>query len=234
MAPKNDLNRMVMLRHTYSTLNSYSSQSTNYQGQAFMELRMVPSYQKVMKRLLDVVIALTGLLVLFPLLIYIAVKIKLDSSGPVFYFQERVGLYGTPFFIFKFRSMYDGAEMNGPALSFDNDKRITKWGYTIRKWKLDELPQLLNILFGDMSLVGPRPERKYYIDKVSERYPYCKYLQQVKPGLTSLGMIQFGYAENIEQIITRMKFDIAYVANYSLVVDFRIMYHTLRYVMMPK
>lgn len=184
-------------------------------------------WQKVIKRLLDVVIASGSLVMLFPLLIYIAIKIKLDSTGPIFYFQKRIGLNGVPFVIFKFRSMYEHSEMKGPALSFAGDKRITRWGSTIRKWKLDELPQLLNILMGDMSLVGPRPERRYYVDKVSEIYPYFRYLHQVKPGLTSLGMIEFGYAQNVEQIIKRMEYDIAYLESYSLYLDFKIIYYTL-------
>lgn len=215
-----------MLRNTYPVIY-LSNLVFGFQHQTGIEIQAVPLWQKIIKRLLDIVIASGGLILLFPLLIYIAIKIKLDSAGPVFYFQERIGLHGIPFVIFKFRSMYENSEMNGPALSSVNDKRITKWGNTIRKWKLDELPQLLNVIIGDMSLVGPRPERKYYVDKVSEIHPYFKYLHQVKPGLTSLGMIKFGYAQNVEQIIKRMKYDMAYLESYSLYLDFRIIYYTL-------
>jgi len=184
-------------------------------------------WQKNIKRAVDIVAALSGLICLFPLMIYVAIRVKLDSRGPVFYFQERLGFKGVPFIIYKFRSMVEGAEQNGPTLSFVNDNRVTNWGRTMRTWKLDELPQLFNVLIGTMSLVGPRPERKYYIDIVSPIYPYFDYLHQVKPGLTSLGMIKFGYARNVAQIIQRMKYDVEYVERYSLLLDFKILYYTL-------
>ena len=189
---------------------------------------LLPDWQKVCKRVIDTTIAGICLLLLSPVYLLALIKVRLSSPGPIFYKQERIGLFGRPFNIYKFRSMYMNAEEGGPALSSDDDKRITKWGKFMRKWRIDELPQFYNILKGDMSLVGPRPERKFFIDKIIPSHPHYKYLHRVKPGLTSWGMVQYGYAENVEQMIERMKYDLLYIENCSIALDIKISIYTVK------
>jgi len=189
---------------------------------------LLPDWQKVCKRVLDFTISGLCLLLLSPVYLFAALKVRLSSPGPIFYKQERIGLFGQPFCIYKFRSMYLNAEEGGPALSSDEDQRITKWGKIMRKWRIDELPQFYNILKGDMSLVGPRPERKFFIDKITPSHPHYKYLHRVKPGLTSWGMVQYGYAENIDQMIDRMKYDLLYIENCSIALDIKISLYTIK------
>lgn len=198
-------------------------------GAVLIEIRqgLMQNWEKLIKRGLDIIVSLIGLIILFPLFLYIAIRVKLSSSGPVFYSQERVGLNGKPFRIFKFRSMYEGAEGEVPQLSFDGDDRCTPWGATMRKWRLDELPQLWNVLIGEMSLVGPRPERRFFIDQIMKIAPHYKHLLKVRPGITSWGQVKFGYASTIEQMLQRLKFDILYIENMSLSLDFKILFYTL-------
>ena len=187
---------------------------------------LMPDWQRVCKRLIDVLASVIALIILSPIMLLVALLVKLSSPGNVFYRQERIGLFGRPFKIYKFRSMYMEAENGGPALSSKTDPRITPFGKFIRKWRIDELPQFVNIILGNMSLVGPRPERKHFINLISQNNPHYKYLHKVKPGLTSWGMVQFGYAENVDEMIARMKYDLLYIENCSLALDIKIILYT--------
>ncbi len=201
----------------------------NVIGTALIEINhdFMPEWQKVLKRLLDVMVSVLVLVLFSPLFLIVGLLVSIGSSGPVFYKQIRIGLKGTPFHIFKFRTMIIDSEVSGPQLSKENDTRITKVGKWLRKYRIDEIPQFYNVLIGEMSLVGPRPERKYFIDQIVKIAPHYKHLLRVKPGITSWGQVKFGYAENVDQMVERLKFDILYIENRSIAVDFRIMIYTV-------
>lgn len=202
----------------------------NVLGTALIQInqQIMPTWQMVLKRVIDVLVSVFVLVLLSPLYLMLAIAVKFTSQGPVFFKQARVGLHGKSFYIIKYRTMVVNAEVNGPALSTQNDKRITTIGRTLRKYRLDEIPQFYNVLVGDMSLVGPRPERQFFIDQIMPVAPHYKHLQRVRPGITSWGMVKYGYAENIEQMIERLKFDILYIENMSLAMDLRILIYTIK------
>lgn len=192
-----------------------------------------PAEQNI-KLFLDKVCSVVALILLSPLFVYIAWRVKKDSPGPVFFRQERIGYLGEPFMMYKFRTMYVDAEENGPLLASEDDCRITPFGRIMRKYRLDELPQFWNVLKGDMSLVGPRPERKYFIDEIVKTAPYYYLLHNVRPGITSLGMVKYGYAENVDKMIERMEYDILYYENMSLTLDLTILIYTVKTVITGK
>ena len=184
-------------------------------------------WQQKLKLLFDFTFSLLALIVFSPLILVISLIIKITSKGPVLFKQERIGRYGKPFILYKFRSMYTNAEANGPALSSKDDDRITPIGRFLRKTRLDEIPNFYNVIKGDMSLVGPRPERLFFIEQIVEKAPHYLHLQKVKPGITSWGQVKYGYAENVDQMVQRLKFDLLYIENMTLFVDFKILIYTL-------
>ncbi len=194
----------------------------------------MPIWQQALKRAMDLIISLLALILLIPIYITCALAVKFSSSGPIFYLQDRVGLDGRVFKIIKFRTMYLNSEEAGPQLSSTNDSRITKAGRFMRKTRLDEFPQFLNVILGHMSLVGPRPERQFYIDKIMELAPQYVHLTKVRPGITSWGQVKYGYAENVEQMLDRMKFDLLYLKNRSIALDIKIMFYTIAIVLKAK
>lgn len=198
-------------------------------GAVLIEIRqeLMPKWQRALKRLIDLIVSILVLILLSPLILYIVIRVRLSSPGPVFFEQERMGLNGKPFTIIKFRSMYVDAEKQGPQLSYENDPRCTPWGAVMRKWRLDEIPNFWNVLRGDMSLVGPRPERRHFIELILEQNPHYKHLLKVRPGITSWGQVKYGYASNVPQMLQRLRFDLLYIENMSLALDFKILFYTL-------
>ena len=188
---------------------------------------LMPVWQRITKRIFDVVASLMVIILFSPLYIFTAIMVKLSSPGPVFYKQERIGKHGVPFNMLKFRSMYVDSESTGPQLSKDNDPRITPWGRFMRKTRLDEIPQFFTVLKGDMSIVGYRPERQFYIDQIVQRVPHYLMLLKIKPGITSWGEVKFGYASNVDEMVERLKYDILYIENMNLALDIKILIYTV-------
>lgn len=191
----------------------------------------ISEFQKNVKRTLDIVASISALVLLSPVIAVSAIGVRFSSPGPIIYRQERIGKGRKTFNIYKFRSMRMDAEKDGPRLSSRDDDRITKWGHIMRKYRLDELPQFWNIIKGDMSLVGPRPERAYFIDQIVSRAPYYGLIFQVRPGLTSWGMVKHGYASSVDEMVERSRYDLLYLNNMSLLTDFKILIYTINTVM---
>ena len=205
-------------------------------GAPLIDIRkeIMPSWQQSVKRLFDVVVSAFVLVAFFPLYFIVGIVVKFGSKGPMIYSQERIGHHGKPFKIFKFRSMYLNAETDIPLLSSTHDNRITPFGLFLRKSRLDEIPQFFNVLIGDMSIVGPRPERQFYINLIKAKAPHYSHLQKVKPGITSWGQVKYGYAENVDEMVRRLEYDILYIENMSLLVDLKILIYTVLIVLKGK
>jgi len=203
--------------------------STTIFGTPLLEVNqeVVPAWQQNVKQVMDTILSLLALVFLIPLSLALIIGVKLSSPGPILYRQDRIGRFGREFKIFKFRSMYHNAEENGPELSSKHDPRVTRFGQLMRKHRLDEIPNFINVLRGEMALVGPRPERAYFIDKITKIAPHYTHLHKVKPGITSWGQVKYGYAENVEEMIKRLKYDILYIENMSLFVDIKILFYTV-------
>jgi exopolysaccharide biosynthesis polyprenyl glycosylphosphotransferase len=192
-----------------------------------ISFELMPSWQVKVKQLMDYVLSFIALIILLPIVLLLCILIKLTSKGSIIHKQERVGQYGKPFTLYKFRSMYIDAEASGPALSSKTDARVTPLGRFMRKTRLDEIPNFVNVIKGEMSLVGPRPERQFFVNQIVAIAPHYIHLQKVKPGITSWGQVKYGYAENVDQMVERLKYDLLYIDNMSLIVDLKIIIYTL-------
>ena len=180
--------------------------------------------ERYVKRLIDLFVAIICLIIFSPLMLICYIAVKHEDGGPAIFKQERIGLFGRPFTIYKFRSMRLDAEKNGPALyQHDNETRMTKVGRFLRDHHLDELPQLWNVVKGDMSFIGPRPERKYYIDQIMEHDQRYTYLYQVRPGVTSYATLYNGYTDTMEKMLRRLELDLYYLEHRSLWLDFKLL-----------
>jgi len=188
---------------------------------------LMPPWQQSLKRIMDIVVSIIAMILLLPFYMFTTLGVLLSSPGPIIYSQKRIGLHGKPFKMHKFRSMYKDAEKGTPKLSSKEDPRITPFGKYMRKVRLDEIPQFYSVLVGDMSLVGPRPERQFFIDQIIVKAPHYRLLHKIKPGITSWGQVKYGYAENVEEMVDRLKYDLLYIENMSLAMDIKILIYTI-------
>jgi len=196
---------------------------------------LMPEWERKLKRLLDIVVSIVILLLSLPIALLTAIAIKLDSEGPVFFTQERMGMNGKIFKMIKFRSMRKDAEkLTGPVWSQKNDSRVTRVGKLIRKLRIDEIPQFINVLKGDMSVVGPRPERPYFVEKLSQEIPYYKRRLKVRPGITGWAQVKHKYDESIEDVKIKLRYDLFYIENMSLRMDLKILFRTIFVVLFGK
>ena len=232
---ENGNTRIKILPDMYDIISG-SLRINNIFGALLIEINpeIMPFWQQAVKRLMDFILSFLAFILCIPLYIVSSILVKLSSPGKIFYLQERIGLNGKPFMIIKFRTMYENAEKTGPQLSSETDIRITPIGRFMRKTRLDEFPQFINVIKGDMSLVGPRPERQFYIDQIAQINPQFLHLTKIRPGITSWGQVKFGYAENVEQMLLRMKYDLVYIKNRSLALDLKILFYTVLIVLKAK
>lgn len=192
-------------------------------------------FERHVKRMSDCLIAAILLTLFSPLFLICYMAVKREDGGPVIFKQERIGRFGRPFLIYKFRSMRLDAEKMGPALYRGNrDARLTTIGKFLREHHLDELPQLYNVFIGDMAFVGPRPERKFYIDQIMKHDPRYRFLYQIRPGVTSYATLYNGYTDTIEKMLRRLRYDLFYLEHRSCLFDFKILFQTFLFIVVGK
>jgi len=189
---------------------------------------------EAIRQFFDIVISLLSLIILSPLILILALFIRISGKGPVIYSQDRIGKNGKPFVIYKFRSMIYNAEAGSPMLSGINEERITRIGRYLRKYRIDEIPNFINVLKGEMAIVGPRPERQFFIDQIVKRNPEFMILLRIKPGITSWGQVKYGYASNVDEMLERLEYDLYYIKNRSLWFDVKIFLYTIGTVLKGK
>ena len=228
--------KLKIVPDLYEILSGQARTSQIY-GMPLIDImpELMPEWEKKLKRLLDIVISFFLLVISLPVVIISAIAIKLDSKGPVFFKQERSGMNGKSFKMVKFRSMFQDAEKHtGPVWSQKDDPRITRSGKILRKLRIDEIPQMYNVLKGEMSLVGPRPERPFFVEKLSEQIPYYKRRLKVRPGITGWAQVKHKYDESIEDVKIKLRYDLFYIENMSIRMDMKILFRTIFVVIFGK